>query len=425
MAKMLVQRCALVATLLVTATLAADAATVRVTNCPAHFTGRFEGEQETNGPYRLVSAHCTKIKESEQLTAPALAPDGRAIARLRSEGDLLDIIDLESGRAVSVPNPVTLPGFSMLDRQSPPIAWLIKPRAVLTVTQHVMVPSHFALSGLTVHRVNPNGASSALPPLTSAAGPLDAIEWVGNAGLAVAQFGTSGSYYRPEHADRAPEVAMVDTLRGKMLDRLPLSHLAFYRNRRSDAIRSLLQTPSATILPDGRMRVLIPTYANWIIWTQGEAAKEVAKSVADIGRARAALSRAGNSLLVGHDLQPSGVHVICEGPCPPSAPPKPRTGPLLSLHDLKKGAALWTLTATVDRFWNGHIFKISDDGLYALISYPPQGIHQELALVRMNDGSVVQKIPFGVSGGDAGFADGGRIMWTRLTNVVSIYRRNQ
>ena len=46
MANMLVQRCALVATLLVTATLAADAATVRVTNCPAHFTGRFEGEQE-------------------------------------------------------------------------------------------------------------------------------------------------------------------------------------------------------------------------------------------------------------------------------------------------------------------------------------------------------------------------------------------
>jgi hypothetical protein len=96
---------------------------------------------------------------------------------------------------------------------------------------------------------------------------------------------------------------------------------------------------------------------------------------------------------------------------------------LLELRDLNARVVKWTLMATVDRFWSPKIFKISEDGQYALISHPPEDIRQQIALVRIKDGTVVQKIPFGVSGGDAGFADGGKIVWTRLTNVVSIYRR--
>src|SRR3546814_20979345 len=46
--------------------------------------------------------------------------------------------------------------------------------------------------------------------------------WVGNSGLALAEFGTKGNYYRPEHDDPTPTLGIVDGRRGKVLQTVPM-----------------------------------------------------------------------------------------------------------------------------------------------------------------------------------------------------------
>ena len=104
-------------------------------------------------------------------------------------------------------------------------------------------------------------------------------------------------------------------------------------------------------------------------------------------------------------------------------PPKPQTRSLLELRKVKTGKTIWSVQVTAFRFWKARNLAISEDGRYALTSLPPVGNFKQIALVRMSDGKLMQKFPMGVSGGDAGFASGGNIAWTRLSNVVSIYRR--
>jgi hypothetical protein len=57
--------------------------------------------------------------------------------------------------------------------------------------------------------------------LKNVAGRLDGIRWVGGGGLALAEFGTKGHYYRPEHDDPTPSLAIVDGRRGRVLQNCP------------------------------------------------------------------------------------------------------------------------------------------------------------------------------------------------------------
>lgn len=65
-----------------------------------------------------------------------------------------------------------------------------------------------------------SGTVELLPEPRHPAGPLDALLWINGRGLALAQFGTRGSHYRPEHADPAPTFAYLDAEAGRVLDSL-------------------------------------------------------------------------------------------------------------------------------------------------------------------------------------------------------------
>jgi hypothetical protein len=84
------------------------------------------------------------------------------------------------------------------------------------------------------------GEIEPLPELHHAAGPLDALLWAGGDGLAVAQFGTRGGFYRPEHDDPNPTFAIVDARRGIVLDTLPFDAIEPLRGRNRQAAQYIL-----------------------------------------------------------------------------------------------------------------------------------------------------------------------------------------
>ena len=85
------------------------------------------------------------------------------------------------------------------------LAWATDSRSLWSVRQRIVSPGGWALSGLIPISIGHDGTIRELPALHHPAGPLDGILWVGGDGLALAQFGTHGGYYRPPHDDICPD----------------------------------------------------------------------------------------------------------------------------------------------------------------------------------------------------------------------------
>src|SRR3546814_20730198 len=106
--------------------------------------------------------------------------------------------------------------------KAPPFVWRNDSKAILGVRQDTMRPSGFALGPLSPIEIPNDGEPHPLPLLKDVAGGLDGMLLVGNSGLALAEFGTKGNYYRPTQADPAPTLRIFDGRSSKGLQNVSM-----------------------------------------------------------------------------------------------------------------------------------------------------------------------------------------------------------
>lgn len=426
------------------AALAAAAPTggdVPVKGCPRDIGGVFTTRLSGGGPLRLAGVTCVDLQAGASVTTnPFVSPDGRRAAQWSDQDPWpVRIATLDQPGLVSISNRVAFRNFAGLGRAlfgGPPdaLAWSSDSRSLWSVRQETVSP-YDASSGLRPIRIGVDGKLRPLPALRHKAGPLDALLWVGGDGLALAQFGTRGGYYRPEHDDPSPTFAMVDVAQGRVLDAWPARQLPALRNR-PQAYGQSVALAAATILPDGRLRAVLSFIRRteqgsapepiehpglWLLWTQGEAPMAWLDPPAD--KTPMALSPDGSALLVSRPLYPGGVWIVgCRIRCKPGPPPPPVSGPVAELIDLATRLPLWRIDGRAIGHWSPRTAPaISADRRHALIELPPEGDRLPVALVSMRDGRILQRIlafEVGSYPQTFGFVRGGRQVWLAGGNVI-------
>jgi hypothetical protein len=348
---------------------------------------------------------CVPFKSSHfGVSDPILSPDGERIAQWHNGTPApLEIAAIRSGDYTQLPNRVSFRGFRSLSADHA-IRWSDDSASIWTVRQDVMAPSGFALSGLAPIRVGLDGKPADLPALVHPAGPLDAVHWVDGKGVAIAQFGTRGGYYKPEHADDAPSFAIVDAARGKVRASLPVKSIPELADGLPASIfRVANPDVAAVMLKNGKVRAVLQfpapkeTPPLWLVWTEG-AKPEIRKGVEKRDRgSRFALTPDGAGLLVNPALQPDGIQVSDCGrggrsaeACAP--PPTPVDGPIAELVDIRSGKAMWRINARAAAFWpqRGRP-AISPDGRLALIELPPETQRRRFGLIDMKTGELLDR----------------------------------
>lgn len=175
------------------------------------------------GPLKLATVFCLGLPSSSvPVSSPVPSPNGKAFfvfdsikgLSLGGMGDEPALQHFE-GRVTAL-----LPFSGNL-----PFAWSNNSRSVLGVKQDTAKPSGHALGPLRPFLFAIDGADQQLPDLINPAGPLDEIYWVGNAGMAIAAFGTRGLYYRPEHPDPRPTVALVNARTGRVIQAIEIAQV--------------------------------------------------------------------------------------------------------------------------------------------------------------------------------------------------------
>jgi hypothetical protein len=331
------------------------------------------------GPLRLSAIHCLPLPGSSvPVSPPSPSPDGMRFFAY----DSLD--GLWIGEVGSVAKPrhsqgrlsVAGLGFS----ETIPFAWSSDSNGLFGARQETQKPSGFALEPLTLTSILPNGMSRALPMLQHPAGGLDGIVWVGGNGLAVAEFGTKGGYYKPEHADPEPTLAFIDAKRGLVLQAIKLSSLS------STPILDI----DAQLDKFGKIQSVFVLAPNqWIEWKQDRAPETLPLKV-NSGRHPFTLTPDGKNALLMHNLSATGV--ICEHN--PNCPkPTPQIGIIAELRDIATGTVLWSITGKATNFSRSFKPAVSPDGRYGLIPLPPNGNSREsIALISMGDGRIIQRV---------------------------------
>lgn len=401
---------------------------------------------------RLARVTCASFSPSSFGTSEGLvSPDGKKVVRWhRGSPAPVEVADLRTASNVlHYPNRVTFrsfgPAIGGFGAVPDTLAWSTDSSSLWTVRQDTVSPSGFAKSGLRPMRLGLDGKLRLAPVLMHAAGPLDAIHWVGSEGLAIAQFGTRGGYYKPEHDDPSPTLALVDVADSRIRQSVPVSLVPGLAERVQNH-GFMAQGVSGALLRDGRLRVVM-RFGAWaerssenrdqpgrpavrrpplqVIWTEGEAPRawrveddEVDKSIV--------LSSDGSKLLVVRQLQARGVRVSCFLNCPPAPPPEPVTGTIAELVDVPSGRLLWRMPARAKEFWNQRgKSAISNDGKYALVEIPPEEDRSMIALIAMRDGAVLQRfsaVRVGSYPQDFGFSADQGSVWLTCDNVTFEYR---
>lgn len=378
------------------------AASVTIRGCPEAATPHLVEHAPTSGPLRLAAIHCIEYSpersgSSVGSSAPILSPDGRFIARWHlGSTSPIEIASIDALGGVQIPNHVSSvfrPFGARLRSRPEALAWAGDSQSLWSVRQETAAGG-WALSGLEPVMFGVDGGTVTLPALRHAGGALDGMLWIEGDGLALAQFGTRGEYYRPEHADPEPTFAIVDARHGRVIDTL-------------EGVGIGAEDASAVVLPDGRVRVVIQfarsstrigegerVYhrGDWVIWTQGERAIEWPHPHPTDAINPIALSPDGLQLLVARPLQPGGLTIACAGgACPASEPPIPVEGPVAELYDVETREILWTLSGrATERRGDNARAVISPDGRYALIGMPAKEERRLIALVSMENGEVIQ-----------------------------------
>jgi hypothetical protein len=375
----------------------------------------------TTGPLRLEAIKCSAAEYVSGLDANLVSPDGATVAMLDNGPDMaVTIRPIAGGEGIRIPAPAAWP---RLDGGQGPaaLAWSRDSAFLWGVSQPRVRPNGWALAGMRPMRFFPDGRAAALPALIHPAGPLDGLLWAGDDGLALAAFGTRGSFYRPEHEDRAPALAFVDARSGRILDTLPMNRLPRERGIAAQLPYLRVRAAAATLLSDGRLRAVLGS-SGWVIWTQGARPRVVRNPYPgeQIRRMMMVFAPGGSSLLVVRRLQPEGGVCIEPRGCSRG---RPVEGVLAALHDARTGAARWTIRGRVVVDSDFPMPAISPDGRYALIGLPV-GEDLRIALLSMRNGAVLQLLPTQGRGAPSpalGFQSSGRL-WLRTGNVTAFYR---
>lgn len=366
---------------------AAPARPIAGSGCHASLVKDWQGVGE--GMARFERMACAQWRPSPYSHAVAPSPDGRAIAVLDGiEGTSWGGFDAEEPHraANSLSTAATFAGI-FADRYSA-FRWDDASRTVWSV-QQPRLGGGWATGPMRPIRLTAEGKVQLLPPLRHAAGPLDRLLWINGRGLALAQFGSAGSYYRPEHPDPRPTFAFIDAVRGEVLDSTPFPGSHAY-----DPATAVLRGASTAVLKDGRPTALLlfasAKGSDWYVWTQGERLRRLPDAYPG-DNLRTTLTPDGGRVLVARGLSPG---MVCSegGPrrgCYPMGPPV--SGPFAALHDLQTGRALWTLTGQAATSIPSIQPAISPDGRVAVIALPATAEHVGLRLgvVRVRDGRML------------------------------------
>lgn len=318
---------------------------------------------------------------------------------------------------------VTLEGFG--HAETVPFTWSANSRSVLGVRQETVVPGGFAKGPMSTVEISVDGSVRELPELVQRAGNLDGLLWVGNRGMALAEFGTKGSYYKPELDNPEPTIAIVDARRGQVIQSFEMPPSVAPGNW------TLIAGVDARIDRNGRVFALLavtgdPDGTRWFQLQQGSPMRQLAIDIGRVSPNRFAVTPDLKSVLVVHNLSATGV--ICEvwsqQSCPP---PTPVSGTVADLRDLETGRIVWSIRGTATNFSRGIKPAISNDGNYALIAIPPSERRSEtIALISMRDGRVLQEIenlPTFLK--SVSFSDDDEMIWISGLDLLFAYRMQQ
>ena len=418
------------------------------TPCPENLR-RDEAEPLGPGPARLATIRCLDLPSGQDYRLPPLvSPDGQSVALWESgQVSPLDVVPFDGSSGFRLFNRVTFRDFgSGIDSRQDALAWRSDGSGLWSVEQQVVRPNGWALSGLTPILIDRDGNVQRFAPPEHGAGPLDALAWVGGDGRAIAQFGTRGSLYRPEHDDPSPTLAMIDVPRRRILHTLTATDAEALNLRAGSYNGFSLFDVSAVQLSNGRLRALLqfrrvvdrshrpaPTSgpavdrflpAVWLVWNQGRRPVPLAP-LFDDAFARAELTPDGSHILVWRALQPEGVIIHDCRNCPSPPPPTPIDATVAALIDARSGRTIWSLQARASEFWNrfgGPV--ISPTGRLALIPLPAANQRQMIALLSMADGRILQRFSLACNGcypQSFGFTRSGGQMWIGIMNRLAFY----
>ena len=388
-----------------------------VIGCPTDLTHDFA--ERAGGPLRLTRVQCHGGPSSSfGVTPPSVSPDGGSIAGYGMDRGLF------AGRVEPAAKFTTWPvalgggasGPGPEAKATSAFRWDRRSGMLWTALQARQNPGGWTTGPMRPAQALPDGRLRMLPALTSPSGSLDAMLWIDGDGLALAQFGTRGAYYRPEQPNLTPTVAFVDAARGRILDEAPLSRIVPELRPESPPSVQLL-TVAATRPPHGKPRALFRTGSSWVVWTQGDPPRRLPDPY--IGeRTNLALSPDGRTVLVGRRL-PTSSMCTRDGKC--------RAGPLVegvvaALHDLSTGALLWTVTGKA--IWGGDALDpaFSPDGRRLLIGLPRVDGGTDVALISIADGKVLQRLGSpGTMRYAMGFTASGRQAWIGTQGATAFY----
>ncbi len=364
-------------------------------NCTGDWTKTVESlEPKPAGPMSLSHIRCLRIAHSGYPVS--LSPDGSKIFTFHAlKGLWVGGVD-RAGADYTFPVRVSLSIWTT----TVPFEWLADSSAVFGVAQDKN-RGGFALAGLQPYLFTTTGGQTRLPVLSHPNGPLDEIFWIGGTGLAFATFGTRGSYYKPEHEDPHPTIALVDAKAGRVLDAVEtvtIPTLPDYKR---------FVAASSRIDRSGQARVLTAWLPDtWMLWDQGDKPR-IVPIHNKAKHPRYTLSMDGSKVLIMGNLSATGLICEFQTPCPP---PTPQTGVIAELREVISGRLVWSKTGKADIFSTSRIPAISPDDRYALITMP--GEKDYVALVSMIDGSVLQHFQMpGWANPTLGFSPDGKEAW--------------
>jgi hypothetical protein len=356
-----------------------------------------------SGPLSLEKIYCLKLPSSYFTVSPPQPSPDQNSAFVFDGVKGLSIVGMGSETALQHFDGRVTPLQSFTG--SIPFTWSRNSGSVFGVRQDTAIPSGFALGPLAPFLFRNDGTSEKLADLTSPAGPLDEIYWIGHAGLAVAAFGTKGSYYRPEHPDSNPTIAIVDAHAGKVLQSIAIADVP------DIAAKSRINGVASD--RDGRHVLITLMPDRWLLWGLGQSPRLVPIDVKPW--LPYALSPQGESVLIMKNLSAWGP--ICEfgSRCPA---PTPQSGPVAELRELPSGKLLWTVNGTAETFARSDVPAVSSDGRFALISMPTRTV----ALLSMTNGAILQEISKPWSECAMGFSADGTTIWISGGSRVVFYK---
>lgn len=392
------------------------------------------------GPLELAKVTCQRVQADFQQIA-MVSPDGGSIMYLQGGGDYTAErkvlytarLDARDGWSSYALNMGALWQFGRAGRSVPAYGWASDSSGIWTATREKIGAGGIAGSGLQPLFISlKDGSTRLFDPPRHKAGPLDGLLWAGGDGLALAYFGARGASYQPQRDDKHPTFAIIDAKRGVVLDTLPFD--VFERLKDAYYIANV-NNAAATRLQNGKVRVVLSALDQWVVWTQGEPPRILPNPYPDPqeGNNKMTISRDGSRLLVARlhcdggrlgydDIRQYNVqrgHV--------SPPCKPVQGIIAALFDLDTGRQLWDVRVTVPRLDFYPNPAISEDGRYALVGLPYDGPgpHAQIALISMDDGTIVQRFRSPGPGAlnSIGFLRGDRGVWVRSDSegVTSLY----